>query len=192
VLLLAGFSSTPALAQGHAHPRLFALSASDFPPGSQIVRAGVEGNRMLTSDEGNHFGAPPSLLGRRTGYYMEAVETDPAGQETDISYLVSIFHTPHQAFLAFDFRWQNWFAANFYTTPSSVQAALGDRGDVALFHTLDPTQQPLTELFFRRGAVLVEVFQSTADAVPTSAQQDALYAIAAKLNDIAGAHPSGI
>lgn len=193
--LLSGLLLAPpgsALAQTRLHPALFALSVADFPPASQVVRAGVEGNRRLLGDQALHFGLPPAIIGRLTGYYMDAIEGDPTlATHPYTSYLVSIFHSARQAERALDLRWDTWFAANYYTSPAPPPIALGDQGDVALFHTLDPNQPPLTELMFRRGAVLVEVFQGTGSGAATTAQSQAFYSIATKLDEVAYAHPFG-
>jgi hypothetical protein len=141
----------PALAHVQLHPRLFALPPGTFPSGSHVVRAGVESNRQLLRDQALHFGLPPAVMGRRTGYYMDAVEGDLATESRPYTaYLVSIFRSPRQAQLAFDLRWDAWFAATYYTSPSPAPIALGDKGEEALFHTLDPSQPRLAELLFRR------------------------------------------
>jgi hypothetical protein len=184
---------TRAFAHGRLHPVLFALAPTDFPPGSQVVRDGVESNRQLLSDQALHFGLPPTALGRRTGYYMDAVEGDPEiAVHPYTSYLVSIFRSVRQAQTAFDLRWDTWFAADYDTSPSAAPITLGDDGAEALFHTLDPSQPPVTELFFRRGAILVEVFQGTVSAAPTAGQLQSFYAIAIELNKLAGKHPTGM
>jgi hypothetical protein len=181
-----------ALAHAQLHPRLFAVPAATFPSGSHVVRAGVESNRQLLRDQAGHFGLPPAALGRRTGYYMDAVEGDPATEPRPYTaYLVSIFRSPRQAQLAFGLRWDTWFAATYYTTPSPAPIALGDKGEEALFHTLDPSQPRLAELLFRRGAILVEVFQGTGGAAPTVNQLHSFFAIATKLDELAGKHPLG-
>jgi hypothetical protein len=184
---------TRAFAHGRLHPVLFALAPTDFPAGSQVVRGGVEGNRQLLRDQARHFGLPPTALGRRTGYYMDAVEGDPEiAVHPYTSYLVSIFRSVRQAQTAFDLRWDAWFAADYDTSPSSAPITLGDDGAEALFHTLDPSQPPVTELFFRRGAVLVEVFQGTAGAAPTDTQLHAFWTVATRLDALAGQHPYGV
>lgn len=181
-----------ALAQAQLHPGFFALPASDFPAGSHVVRAGVEGNRRLVNDDVHHFGLPPAAFQRLTGYYMNAVEGDLAGQHAYTSYLVSIFHTRRQARLAFDERWDTWFAANYNTTPPAAPVTVGDAGAEALFHTLDPNQPALSELMFQRGSVLVEVFQGTVTAAPTDIQRHAFWTVAAHLDALAAQHPHGI
>jgi len=196
LILLSGTLLIPAhhaSAQPSAHPRLFALDASDFPSGSRITRSSVETNSQLGKDEALHFGLPPKTIGRITGYYMVA-EEGSAGAEPAIytSYLVSIFGSRHQAQSAFDYRWDMWFRANFYTSPRTPPVKLGDRGTVALFHSLASGRQPTTELFFRRGSVLVEVFQGTPQGSPSGDETRSLYAIATALNGVAGAHPRGI
>ena len=181
-----------AWAHPQVRPALFALAPTDFPQGAHIVRAGVESNRQLLRDQALHFGLPPAALGRRTGYYMDAVEGDLAAEpHAYTSYLVSIFRSPRQAQLAFDLRWNNWFAANYYTSPAPAPIVLGDNGAEALFRTLDPSQPPLSELLFRRGAILVEVFQGTVGAGPAVGQLHSFWAVATKLNELAGKHPFG-
>jgi hypothetical protein len=183
---------SPALAHSALHPEIFALPATCFPADSHVVRAGIEPNRRLLNDDAQHFGLRPAVAGRRTGYYMDAVEGDrSASVRPYTSYLVSIFRSAPQARLAFDYRWDLWFTTNYYTSPAPAPISVGDAGEEALFHTLDPTQPPLSELFFRRGAVLVEVFQGTPNARPTATQLRSFYTIAARLNALAGQHPLG-
>jgi hypothetical protein len=196
VLLLVGLVlavPTPSLAQGRLHPTFFALSPVNFPLGSRVVRAGVESNLRLLRDDWNHFGFPPAVMGRLTGYYMGAVEGDLVTESHPYtSYLVSIFQSSRQAQTAFDLRWNVWFVADYYTTPSPAPVALGDAGAEAYFHTLDPRQPQLFELFFRRGAILVEVFQGTSGAAPTAMQIHSFMTIAEKLDRVAGRHPAGL
>jgi hypothetical protein len=61
----------------------------------------------------------------------------------------------------------------------------------ALFHTLDPSRPPLSELLFVRGAVLIEVFQATVSAHPTDSERHAFWAIATELDALAGKHRRG-
>lgn len=183
---------TLAMAQSRPHPTLFALDPSAFPPGSRVVRAGVESNRRLLHDDQRHFGVPPSVAGRLTGYYMDAVEGDPTAQPRPYtSYLVSIFHSHYQAERAFELRWYNWFAVDYFTSPSSAPLTVGANGDEALFHSLDPSQPQVSELFFVRGAVLVEVFQGMGNAASTALRLQSFYAIATRLDTLAREHPAG-
>jgi hypothetical protein len=182
-----------ALAQTRLHPAVFALSPTAFPAGSQVVRSGIETNHRLLVDQAGHFGLPPGVLGRRTGYYMDAVEGDQTvAVRTYTSYLVSIFRSARQAQTAYDVRWDNWFAENYFTSPVAPPIRVGVGGAEALFHTLDPSLPPETELFFRRGAVLVEVFQGTAEAAPTPDQLHSFLTIATQLDQLAAAHPRGV
>jgi hypothetical protein len=152
----------------------------------------VEGNRRLLADQKFHFGLPPGILGRRTGYYMDAVEGDPqAFGRAYTAYLVSIFRTAKQARTAYDVRWDTWFAADFYTSPQPAPIKVGDKGREALFHSFDPSSPPESELMFLRGRVLVEVFQGTSGATATSEQTQAFYTIATKLDALAASHPTG-
>jgi hypothetical protein len=180
-------SSGTALAQQHVHPRLFVLPATTFPSGSQITRSSVETNRQLLADQAVHFGLPPAVIGRISGYYMVAHQGDAY-----TSYLVSIFASAHQAQAAYDYRWELWYTANFYTAPEAAPIRVGSRGAVALFHTLDPQRAATTELFFRRGSVLVEVMQGTAEDVPSAEETRSLHAIARVLDAVARLHPQGI
>ena len=66
-------------ARSQLHPQLFALTPTDFPAGSEIVRAGVESNRRLAQDRTLHPELPPEHRGRLSGYYMEADQQDPPG-----------------------------------------------------------------------------------------------------------------
>jgi hypothetical protein len=185
---------TPALAhlQPQPHPGLFAVPADTFPTGSRVVQAGIESNPQLVRDQALHFGFPPTIVGRLTGYYMDAIEGDPApAQHAYTSYLVSIFRSAHRAQLAFGLRWDSWFAANYYTTPSPAPVSLGGKGEEALFRSLDSSQPPLSELMFRRGAVLVEVFQGTVAAESTPNQLHSFWSIATELNKLARQHPFG-
>lgn len=180
-----------ALAYTPPQARSFALSPAAFPAASRVVRAGVESNRRLVHDDPLHFQLPPARVGRITGFYMDAVQGSPGAQpRTYTSYLVSIFHSTHQAQTAFDLRWNTWFSTNYYTSPWPAPVTVGDRGEEALFHTLDPRQPHLSELFFRRGPILVEVFQSTGDAVATTSQLQSFYAIATRLDRLAAQHPA--
>jgi hypothetical protein len=182
-----------ALARAHVRPTLFALAPTVFPAGSQIVRAGVETNGQLLMDRPLHFGLPPAALGRLSGYYMDAEEGGPvAGTHAYTSYLVSIFRSRREAHSVFDALWDTWFAATYYTSPGSVGIALGDNGDEALFHTLDLHQPRFEELFFRRGAVLVEVFQGTSSASTTEEEMRSVYVIATGLDELARTHPHGV
>jgi hypothetical protein len=124
---------------------------------------------------------------------MDAREGDPATEPRSYtSYLVSIFGSVQQAQTAFALRWNTWFAATYFTTPPPAPITVGDRGAEALFHTLDPSQPPLSELLFQRGAILVEVFQGTGSAGPTRSQLHAFYAIAAMLDHLAISDPTGV
>jgi len=186
VVLLPSLTSGSALAQTRIDPARFALPSSFFPPGSHVVRAGVETNGLLKRDEAGHFGVPAAALGRLTGYYMDAVEGDQAAAiRTYTSYLLSIFRTIPQAQAAFDFRWDTWFSQTYYTNPQPLPVSVGDNGSGVLFHTLDPSQPPLSELMFRRGTILVEVFQGTGAGLVTAAETHALYRIARKLDALA-------
>jgi hypothetical protein len=132
-------------------------------------------------------------MGRLTGYYMDAVEGEAAAESHPYtSYLVSIFRSVRRAQAAFNLRWDVWFATSYYTTPSPAPVVLGDGAAEALFHTLDSSQPQLSELLFRRGAILVEVFQGTGAVAPTPGQLHSFYAIATRLNDLAGIHPTGV
>jgi hypothetical protein len=186
-------SPRPTLAATSLHPALFALPASAFPAGSQIVRSSIESNRQLFRDDRIHFGIPAADTGRRSGYYMDAVEGDvssPAHPYT--AYLVSIFHSTKEARIAYDIRWQSWFVADYYTTPQAAPITVGSHGYEALFRSFDPSALPLTELFFVRGRVLVEVFQATGDRPATADELQSFYAIATALDDLARRHPAGI
>jgi hypothetical protein len=186
-------NSSPARAQSTFHPSLFALSRVLFPSNSQIVRTGVESNQRLMQDDPPHFGLPPGAMGRATGFYMDAVQGDPAiDPHPYTSYLISIFHAVRQARRAFSERWDTWFEATYYTTPSVAAMNVGDPGAQALFHTLDPSQPPLTELLFRRGAVVVEVFQGTVGTGPSSEQLRSFSTIATQLDTLAAQHPLGV
>ena len=176
------------LAQHPVRPQLFALSSTAFPPHSRVVRAGVETNQALLHQDPAHFGLAPATLGRLTGFAMEVVEG--TGTSVSLAYLVSIFHTAHQAHDAFALRWSSWFSQEYYTTPAPPPIAVGERGDAALFHTF-PGQPQLAELFFRRGAVLVEVDLATGTVSPTPTQLQALLAVATRLDSLARRHPSG-
>jgi hypothetical protein len=183
---LAGQPGT-ARAQQRVHPRLFALAATTFPSGSRIVRSNVETNMLLLADEATHFGLPPAVVGRITGYYMSAHD-----ETSTISYLVSIFASAHKAQSAFDYRWDLWYMANFYTAPPAPQMKLGSGGAEALFQSLDPRQPPTTELFFRRGCVLVEVVEDSSQDQRSAGETRALYAIARALDVVARSHPRGV
>jgi hypothetical protein len=160
--------------------------------GSQLVRSGIESNRQLFRDQYLHFGRPPAALGRRTGYYMDMVEGDPAAaSHAYTSYLVSIFRTQRQAEAALDIRWNIWFAVAYYSTPAPAPISLGDAGTEALFHTVDPSQPPLSELFFQRGSILVEVFQGSVGIGSTNDQLHSLWTIATELDTLASQHPRG-
>jgi hypothetical protein len=190
--ILAGMPGT-ALARAHIQPTLFALALTVFPAGSEIVQAGVETNRRLLRDEPLHFGLPPAALGRISGYYMDAEGGSPAaGVRAYTSYLVSIFRSRRQAQVVFDLLWGTWFGATYYTTPTRASIVVGDNGEEALFHTLDLHQPRLSELFFRRGTILVEVFQGTSSAGPTEGEIHCFYAIATELDQLARTHPFGI
>lgn len=159
--VVSGASVRPASAQASLHPSLFALPASLFPFHSRLVRSGVESNGRLQRDDAAHFGLPPATIGRLTGYYTDVHEVTEAGQPSGyISYLISIFATPRQARDAYSFRWDTWFDAAYYTTPPPVAVPVGDRNSAALFRGLAPDAQTPDELFFQRGAILVEVFDS--------------------------------
>jgi hypothetical protein len=188
------FLAQPAHARGVARPKpaVFALPAAYFPPRSRIARSGIETNRQLLRDQALSFGLPGGLLGRQTGYFADAVDAgSPSRPTASTFYLVSIFGSPRQAQAAFDDRWDTWFAIDYNTTPPSAPIAVGDRGAEALFHTLDPRQPAQTELFFRRGAVLVEVFQSGTSKARSSERIRAFYRIAARLDVRARQHPYG-
>jgi hypothetical protein len=179
----------PALAHARLRPALFALSPDNFPAGSHVVRAGVETNHRLLLDQAQHFGLPPGVLGRRTGYYMDAVEGDQTAiARTYTSYLVSIFRSVRQAQIAYDVCFDTWFAANYYTTPATPPIRVGDNGAEALFQTLNASLPPESELFFRRGTILVEVVQGTPAGTPTAEQRHSFYLIARKLDAVAGKH----
>lgn len=194
ILVLAAVQDQPtgAHAQPRTDPTLFALPAADFPAGSQIVRAGVETDHRLSIDDHLHFGIRPGAVGRINGYYMDAVEGDPNAQPRSYtSYLVSIFHSARQADAAFSLRWYNWFADNYFTSPSPAPVTVGDGGEEAMFQSLHADQPRVLELFFRRGAVLLEVYQGSGAAAPTADELAAVYRIARGLDDVAHAHPAG-
>jgi hypothetical protein len=167
-----GRTSASVSQQAEGAGAYFALSPASFPLGSRVIRAGVETNQQLLGDEATHFELPPEAMGCLTGYYMDAVEGDPATEPHPYtSYLVSLFGSVEQAQTAFDLRWNTWFSATYFTTPPPAPIPLGDRGAEALFHTFDPTQPPLSELLFRHGAILVEVFQGARVPPPASSRR---------------------
>lgn len=177
-----------AVAGTQAQPTLFALQSTDFPVGSLVVRAGEETNRQLLGDDPVHFGVPPAIMGRITGYYMSAHRTDQVGnQQGYTSYLVSIFASRRQAQAAYMYRWSMWFKTNYFTAPPDIRIPVGDARSAALFHGLPPDLGNLWELFFRRGTILVETFQ---DADPRL--ERTLYRIAKRLDRIASKHRRGL
>ena len=192
VLIATLLTGSPVLARSQITPTLFALSSSAFPVGSQVVRSSIETNRQLFQDDRIHFGIPASATGRRSGYYMDAVEGDPTSTSHPYtSYLVSIFHSAREARIAYDIRWQSWFVADYYTSPQQAPVTVGSYGYEALFRSLDPSYPPLTELFFVRGRVLVEVFQATGDRPATADERQSFSAIARSLDILARQHPLG-
>ena len=196
IIVLLGLVQTapaPALARTRAEPALFALSPSVFPAGSTLVRSGVETNPRLRLDDPTHFGLPPAATGRINGYYMDAHDAGPTGQSAGYtSYLVSIFGSIRQAAAAYTYRWDTWFDANYYTSPGPSGIAVGDTNASALFIALAPQANHLTELFFRRKSVLVEVFQTASAPSDDPGRRQALYRIATLLDALAVAHPRGL
>jgi hypothetical protein len=190
--LMCGLPS-PAHAQSRIHPAVFALPSSYFPTGSRLMRSGVETNRQLQNDDAAHFGLPPGAIGRVTGYYMNAHEEDPLGNQLGYtSYLVSIFASAHQAKAAYSDRWDIWFDANYHSTPVPLDLAVGDYNAAAIFHSVSPPPNYLTELFFRRGAILVEVFQGDNTVILNPERRQTLYSIATALDTLAEAHRRGL
>jgi hypothetical protein len=180
-----------AWAQPQIRPELFALAPADFPQGSHMVRAGVESNQLLLRDQVFRFGPHPRRLGRLTGYYMEALESPGgSGLQVSTSYLVSIFTSRRQALFAWEMQYSSWFAENYFTAPPPIDIPLGERGAQALFSTHTSAMSTMSELFFQRGAILVEIFQEV-DGTPGASQTGPIYAIAKKLSALARLHPKG-
>lgn len=193
VLLALLCVAPPAHARSTSEPALFALSTSDFPKGSATFQRGVEGNRRLVRDGVLFFSRHPGRLGRLTGYYMQAdVGDGKAEPYVSTAYLVSIFATVQQAENAFDLRYSSWFAAFYFTNPPAVPVPLGERGQSAWFRMNPEPRQLRSELFFRYGSVLIEVFQNADAGLPTTEQAAAVLRLATRLNARARAHPRGL
>jgi hypothetical protein len=186
-LLLLAALAPPAFAQSAPDPTAYALPASVFPPGSQVLASRVADNfdvALRHDQEG-----PQPTAGRVTGYYMLAQSMADSGSvRLATSYLVSIFDTSGHAASAFDQQNDYWHGLN----PSSVHAqpapALGDPGRARWYTQTDGNGDAHSELFFQRGTVLVELNLYSFQSVPTDADTASFLEMGGAL-DGAAQHP---
>jgi hypothetical protein len=142
---------------GQIDPTVFRLPASAFPPGSKIRVDQVESNAAAAANGlFLHFGPPWGEEGRLTGYGMVAAQPNPAkhGKKplARIVYLVSIFSTGEQAFAALDHQVDDgWFQTDPDGGCYGRCMAMTDPSGASF-------SSVITETFFVRGLVLIEVW----------------------------------
>lgn len=176
-------------AQSGVNPSVFALTASDFPPGSQIVDSGVASNADVAL---RHMQIGPGApAGRITGYYMQARSFSGAGNlQLVTSYLISLYPTAENADIAFnqqtDF-WRGLLRSGAMERPLDA-GAYGDPGREHWYVLSSASGDTHSELFFRRGSVFVELNLDSYGAGPGADAVDAFLAMGKKLDLVAG-HP---
>jgi hypothetical protein len=207
LVLVAGFgiaSHAEVRAQTGLSPAAFALQPLDFPTPVTILSARVETNDVIAQEKSiTHFGAPFSTENRVTGYFMEAgranLKASKALHPVVTSYLVSRFPSSDLAAAAFGQERGGWEDAILHPAngmSARVSGLKGDQfGDLAargMYLATTPTANGpviVSELLFKRGVYLIEVFQSyfTKDANPYgAAAQPFVLNIGHKLDTIAG------
>jgi hypothetical protein len=197
-------SHTQVRAQTSFSPAAFALQPLDFPTPVTILTSRVESNDLITQEKSiTHFGAPFSTENRLTGYFMEAgranVKAAKVLHPVVTSYLVSRFHSNDLAAAAFGQERGGWEDAILH--PANGMSArvsslkdeqFGDLTARGLYLATTPTANGpvvVSELLFKRGVYLIEVFQSyfSKDANPYgTAAQPFVLGIGHKLDTIAG------
>ena len=174
-------------AQTTRDPASFALSAADFPPGSQIVESEVASNEEVAF---RHLQiGPPLPAGRTTGYYMQARSYDSAGKiRLVVSYLVSLYTTADTADAAFNGEtefWRGLVGAGAQVRPLDADL-YGEPGRQHWFAFSSASGDTHSELFFRRGSVFVQMNLDTYGSGTTPLDVDAFLAMAHTLDVVAG------
>jgi hypothetical protein len=207
LVLIAGIataSRAEVRAQTGPDPATFALRALDFPAPATILTSRVETNDLITQEKAiTHFGASFATENRSTGYFMEVaqanVEVSGALHPVVTSYLVSQFPSTDLAAAAFGQErdgWEDTILHPANSTSATVSDLKGEQfGELAargLYVATTPTVNGpavVSELLFKRGMYLIEVFQSyySKDATPYgAAAQPFVLSIGHKLDTIAG------
>ena len=206
-VLVAGFATTShadVRAQTSLSPAAFALQPLDFPIPATVLTSRVETNDLIAQEKSiTHFGAPFTTENRVTGYFMEVgranLKASKALHPIVTSYLVSRFPSSDLAAAAFGQERGGWEDAILHPAngmSSHVSSLKGGQfGDLAargLYVATTPTTNGpvvVSELLFKRGVYLIEVFQSyfSKDANPYgTAAQPFVISIGHKLDTIAG------
>jgi hypothetical protein len=207
LLLVAGIgtaSHTSVRAQTGTDPATFALQTLDFPAPATVLTSRVETNDLATQEKTvTHFGATFATESRITGYFMEVgqanVEASGVLHPVVTSYLVSQFPSTDLAAAAFGQERDGWEdtilhpANGISATVTDLQGEqfgeLAARGLYVATTTTASGPAVVSELLFKRGVYLVEVFQSyySKDATPYGASaQPFVLSIGHKLDAIAG------
>lgn len=176
-------------AQSAPDPTAFALPQSAFPPGSQIVDSAVAANTDVDVRYFQLGPAPPA--GRLTGYYMQARAYDSSGRLRLVtSYLVSIYATTAAADTAFTNQWAYWHTITQATENPLPLNAYGDPGRYHWFAVTDSSANTHSELFFERGAIVVQMNLDSFGGPATAADVQAFLAMATTLDTRAGRPPT--
>lgn len=193
LIVLAGLAALPGgRLSAQSTPASFALTAADFPSGSQIVESEVASNEDITLRHLQIGPAPPP--GRVSGYYMQARILDATGRiHLVISYLVSLYDTAASAQQAFaqqtDF-WQGLVRSGAVERPLGTDAP-GEPGAVHWYALSTAAADTHSELYFRRGAVFVQLDLDSFGGGPTVPETNAFLAMARTLDNLAG-HPATV
>jgi hypothetical protein len=143
-------------AQTVADPRFYALTQSELPPGAVITDSEIAKDGALIA--GNLQPGAPGPGGWLTGYYLAARTSTPSGGTASvISYLVSFFDNSNDSQYAYSARqafWQNELAT---FGNSAYEDNVGDFPAAHLYTLRDANGNTVSELFFVRNAVLVEI-----------------------------------
>lgn len=206
LMFMAGIEATShgeVRAQTGPDSAAFALPALDFPAPATVLTSRVESNKLTRQEKSiTHFGASFATENRITGYFMEVGQANVGASgvlhPVVTSYLASQFPSTDLAAAAFGQErdgWEDTIRHPAGGTVATVTDFKGERfGELAargLYVATTPTTHGpalVSELLFKRGVYLVEVFQSyySKDATPYgAADRPFVVSISHKLDAIA-------
>lgn len=189
-------------------PSHFNLSLWAFPPPARVLDSRVESNVLAgTETDVEHFG--PSFLteGRLTGYFQDAgvSNVDSKGKPHEVvTYdLVSTFASPDQAAAALQ-QQENGWETRLTVPPAGLTGKVipfsGQFGDEAVpglysetFTATSGAVVDRSELVFKRGIYLIEVFQENLHKDASYGKADRKYqlAIGRTLDNVASGKVAG-
>lgn len=194
---------TPPLA-----PTAFALTQPYFPPPGHVFASQVESNDGATADQRIVHAGVESFAqeNRVSGYFMDVGQAnyDAKGASHPVytRYLVSTFNSPDDATAAFNNERDGWNM--LLTNPSSpVNGKVADLGGQqfgdaqapGLYQATVSTSQgdtDISDLLFKRGQYVIEIWQTTMHAYATPYGATALaylYSLAKTLDAVAAGTP---